>query len=115
MKKENININKKIIAIDFDGTLVFGNYPEIDKPNIELINFIKNNRDKYIFILNTLRHGPELNMAIEYLKSYGVIFDYINENVDYLIDQYGDSRKIAADFYIDDRNLTLSNWKDVLR
>lgn len=110
---ENIN-NKKIIAVDFDGTLVLSDYPKIDKPNVELINFIKNNKDKYIFILNTLRHDAELDEALKYLDELGVSFDYVNENAKHLVDIYGDSRKIAADYYIDDRNLTLDNWKELL-
>lgn len=114
MMGENTMTDKKIISVDFDGTLVFNSYPIINNPNMELINFIKNNRDKYIFILNTLRHDRELNEALEYLEQFDLKFDYINENVKHLIDTYGDTRKIAADYYIDDRNLTLQNWKDIL-
>lgn len=114
MKGENIMTSKKIIAVDFDGTLVFNQYPDISGPNIELINFIKENQDKYIFILNTLRHDKELDDALEYLEKFDLHFEYVNENVRHLVDTYGDTRKIAADYYIDDRNLTLQNWKEIL-
>lgn len=50
---------RKIIAVDFDGTLVEDKYPNIGKPNQTLIDFIKTNRDKYIFILYTMRHDKE--------------------------------------------------------
>lgn len=105
---------KKIISIDFDGTLVTNEYPSIGMPNFELIDFIKKNRNKYIFILNTLRKGAELEQAISFMKLQSIEFDYINENTKELIGKYGDSRKIAADYYIDDHNLTLENWKEIL-
>ena len=31
---------KKTIAVDFDGTLAFGKWPECGEPNMRLINFI---------------------------------------------------------------------------
>lgn len=31
----------KSIAVDFDGTLSFGRWPEVDEPNTELISFLK--------------------------------------------------------------------------
>ena len=100
---------KKIIAVDFDGTLVKNDYPNISNPNIKLINFIFNNRDKYIFILWTCRHGKDLEEAIDYLWfNFKLKFDYVNENVPELIEQFGDTRKIFADYYIDDKNVKLN-------
>ena len=32
----------KVIAVDFDGTLSFGRWPEAGEPNTELISFLKN-------------------------------------------------------------------------
>ena len=46
-----------ILAIDFDGTLSYGNYPECGKPNMRLIEWLKDrkaNGDK--LILWTCRH-----------------------------------------------------------
>jgi hydroxymethylpyrimidine pyrophosphatase-like HAD family hydrolase len=106
--------NKKIIAVDFDGTLVTDEYPSIGLPNLDLINFIKGNKDKYIFILYTMRHGTDLEQAISFLQLYDIEFDYINENVPELVAKFGDTRKIYADYYIDDKNLTLDNWKQNL-
>lgn len=84
-------------------------------PNMKLIDFIRKNKGKYIFILNTLRKGAELQQAVSYLKMvWDIEFDYVNENDKNLIAKYGDSRKIAADYYIDDKNLTLDNWDEVL-
>lgn len=108
-------MNKKIIAVDFDGTLVFNKYPAIENPNIGLLLFIKEHRDDYVWILYTARHEEDLDNAIKYLKEkWDLVFDYVNENVPWLIAQYGDCRKIVADYYIDDRNLLLNNYRDVL-
>lgn len=42
--------------------------------------------------------------AIQWLNAHGVIPDYVNENAPDRIQQYGgDTRKISADFYIDDK------------
>lgn len=110
-----INAYKKVITVDFDGTLVFNRYPFIENPNINLINFIKNNRDKYIFILYTCRNGKQLDYAIKYLKDeFDLEFDYINENTRDNIYRFGDTRKILADYYIDDRNVLLTNFFDIL-
>lgn len=106
-------MNKKIIAVDFDGTLVFNEYPKIENPNVKLLEFIQQNRKKYIWILYTLRHGKDLQEVVKYLKKqWKIKFDYINENVPWLIQKYGDSRKIYADYYIDDKNLMLNNYED---
>ena len=108
-------MNKKIIAVDFDGTLVTDEYPNIGIINYDLVNWIKENRDKYTFILYTLRKGVYLQQAVSFLKDVcGIEFDYVNENDVELINKYGDSRKIAAAYYIDDHNITLDNWKEVL-
>lgn len=108
-------MNKKIIAVDFDGTLVTDEYPNIGIINYDLVNWIRENRDKYTFILYTLRKGVYLQQAVSFLKDVcDIEFDYVNENDVELINKYGDSRKIAADYYIDDHNITLDNWKEVL-
>ena len=67
-------MDKQIISVDFDGTLVSDEYKDV----------------------------------------CGLEFDFVNENVPELVEKYGDSRKIAAHYYIDDHNLTLDNWKEVL-
>ena len=106
------NANKShdlpIVAVDFDGTLVHNKYPFIENPNLSLIAFIKSNFDKYIWILWTCRHDEQLEYAVDYMaKEHGILFDYINANAPWLIEQYGDCRKVSADYYIDDRNISL--------
>ncbi len=105
MRSENF---KKTIAVDFDGTLCFGKWPACEQPNMRLINFILKHRDEYIWILWTNRTGEELENAVKYMHSFGITFDYINSN-SYQAKRYfgGDSRKIYANYYIDDRSATL--------
>jgi hypothetical protein len=96
---------KIIIAVDFDGTLAETDYPYIKYGKWEVIKYVLSKQTHgAIIILNTCRHGKDLENAVTFCKEqYGLVFDYVNENVPELIEKYGDCRKIAADFYIDDR------------
>ena len=98
---------KKTIAVDFDGTLIFNKYPILENPNMKLINFIKKHRNEYTWILWTCRSGDKLDEAIEYMKSFGIEFDYVNENRMETIAMFGDSRKVWANYYLDDKNTSL--------
>ncbi len=103
---------KEVIAVDFDGTLLFNKYPSLDNPNMKLINYIKKHRDEYIWVLWTCRTDALLQEAIEYMRSFGIEFDYINENRPEAIElSNDDSRKIWANYYIDDKNTTLAGLK----
>lgn len=76
---------------------------------MRLIEFIKDHREKYTWILWTCRHGEQLKFAVDYLKNeHGIVFDFVNENIPSQIEMYGDCRKIWADYYIDDKNLDIS-------
>ena len=91
-----------IIAVDFDGCLSLGaSYPDIGKPNTELISIlIQLENLGHTTILWTCREGNELNEAIDWCARQGLCFDYVNQNVPWL---GFDSRKVVADWYIDDR------------
>ena len=95
-----------VYAVDFDGTLTFNNYPDIGKPNWTLIEFLKAEQAKgNKVILNTLRTGLHLAKAVRWCSVRGLKFDAVNENLPELIEEWGeDPRKIAAHYYIDDRN-----------
>ena len=95
-----------IYAVDFDGTLCEEKWPGIGKPNTRLINFLKQEqKDGAKLILWTMREGPALDEAIEWCEGLGLIFDAINDNLIDRIEEYGhNSRKVYADYYIDDHN-----------
>lgn len=99
--------SKKIIAIDFDNSLAFTDYPIIKEPNTELVEFIRQHQNDYVFILWTMREGKQLNYAKEWIKAQGIRFDYYNQNTPWNIQKYGDRRKIYADYYIDDHNISI--------
>lgn len=98
---------KMIYAVDFDGTLSLGRWPEVGNPNKPLFEFlIREQAAGAKVILWTNRHGGLLMGAIEYCKHRGLKFDAVNENLPEIIELYGsDSRKVCADCYIDDKAL----------
>ena len=108
----------KIFAVDFDGTLSMGTkWPEIGFPNVELISFLKKQKAAGSrIILYTCRTGEHLIQAEAFCLKYGLTFDAINENLPELVEAYGnDTRKINADFYIDDKNLDLNILNQVIK
>lgn len=96
-----------IIAVDFDGTLSFGRWPECGEPNERLFAVLKEQKAAGAkIILHTCRNGKDLTAAVEYCRAYGLEFDTVNENLPDVVEYYGgDTRKINADYYIDDRAL----------
>ena len=103
----NDDRNYSIIAIDFDGTLFETDYPTIVSPNLGVIDaakWCKERGDK--LILWTCREGPELDVAIQACLEYGLEFDAVNDNLPEAKAEWENNpRKVAADYYIDDKNL----------
>lgn len=93
-----------IYAVDFDGTISLGKWPECGPANADLVNYLIRQRiNGNKVILNTNRTGELLDEALRFCRIGGLEFDAINENLPEVIEAYGgDSRKISADFYIDD-------------
>lgn len=99
--------NYETIAVDFDGTLCFGRWPEVGEPNTELISFLKrwNNKGNKL-ILWTCRTGQALETAVKWCEQQGLFFDAINDNLQEYVELYGNnSRKICCDYYIDDKSI----------
>jgi len=101
-----ISSTKPILAIDFDGTVVESRYPKIGKPIIFAFETLKKLQDEgFILILWTYRAGEYLDEAVEFCRDHGIEFYAVNKS--YPEEEYDDSisRKIAADIFIDDRNV----------
>ncbi|MGU8449406.1 phage portal protein [Clostridium perfringens] len=111
LNKDFINKKKEIYAIDFDGTLCTNKYPEIGEEKAEVIDYVKNLKNEgHKLILWTCREREKLDDAIEWCKEKGIEFDAINENLDETIEQFdSDPRKVSANHYLDDKNLTLND------
>lgn len=112
---------RRIIAVDFDGTLAVTKFPEIIKPIKETIQYCKRQQAKgAILILWTCRRGDDLKAAVEWCRAQGIEFDHINENTPENIAKYGgdDTRKFFAHEYIDDKAINPVReraWKRRLR
>ena len=104
----------QIFAVDFDGTLSFGQWPEVGPENRVLFQFLKERKEKGdIIILWTCREGKCLADAVQWCEEHGLEFDAVNANVPERIAEYGvDSRKISCDYYIDDRAVSAQNFSD---
>jgi hypothetical protein len=99
----------KVIAIDFDGVIVEDKYPDIGQTVQRTVEFIEQARENgYRFILWTCRNGDKLEEALERCRAERIVFAAVNENLPEHIAEYGgDTRKVFADFYIDDKNYSL--------
>jgi hypothetical protein len=103
-------MKKKIIAIDFDGTLSYGDYPACGPRNENLINLLKKLlsyplEDRNYYILWTSRTKEPLAAAIAWLKVEGIVFDAVNDIPEALKETTSYTRKIHALYYVDDRAL----------
>lgn len=104
----------EIYAVDFDGTLnLADHYPELGEPNRELIKFLREKQkqgDK--IILWTCREGELLEAAVLFCRENGLTFDDVNDNTEGNKAHWGNNcRKVAAHYYIDDRNLFRPEWR----
>lgn len=99
--------NTKIIAVDFDGTIVEDQFPNIGKPMMFAFDTLKRlQKDGHRLILWTYRYGSKLEEAVEFCKKNGVEFYAVNANYpEEEFDANEQSRKIHADLFVDDRNV----------
>lgn len=100
-----------IIAVDFDGTLSFGEWPKIGTPNEKLFQYlIQKQKSGDKIILWTCREMEDLDAAVLWCEKQGLIFDAVNDNLPEVIARWGgNSRKVDCDLYIDDKSV----WADL--
>lgn len=106
----------KIVAVDFDGTLVEEAYPQIGKPKKDTFELCKKLKEKGIrIILWTCRDGKQLKEAVTYCKFMGLEFDAVNTNISEIHTMFNnDTRKVYADIYLDDKSLHISGLQQCL-
>lgn len=108
-----------IISIDFDGTIVREKWPDIGAPLPGALSAIRRlHAAGHTIIINSCRVGAPEDRMREWLAEHltGCV-DYINENHPLRVTEYGgDSRKISADIYIDDKGIYCSEikWHEIL-
>jgi hypothetical protein len=100
-------MSKRInLAVDFDGTIVEDDYPRIGKPKLFAFETLKKLQEKqFNLILWTYRSGRALDEAVEFCRKNGIEFYAVNASFPNEVLDPGDSRKIHADIFIDDRNI----------
>lgn len=105
-----------IYAIDFDNTLAITCFPEIIGPNKKMVAFTKAVQAQgHKIILWTSRAGADLENAVEWCRLQGLVFDAVNEPLPEQIKRWGnDTRKIYADYYIDDKNVTIDQVESTM-
>lgn len=106
--------NKKIIALDFDGCVVTNKYPEIGEPIEKNIRKLKEEQEAGAkVILWTNRRGDYLKQAVDFCNDYGIRLDAVNANLPEIIEAFGgDTRKIFATEYWDDRAVFMGVFSD---
>lgn len=100
-----------ILAVDFDGTLVENKFPEIGAIKEDVFTAVLAYQAAgWRIILWTCRTDNMLEDAVNFCKANGLIPDEVNRNIPEVQAVYGgDTRKVFANMYIDDRNVFLSH------
>jgi hydroxymethylpyrimidine pyrophosphatase-like HAD family hydrolase len=111
-----ISENSKLIAVDFDGTIVEDMFPEIGKPKNFAFQTLKMlQKEGHRLILWTYRYGRKLDEAVKFCQENGIEFYAVNKSFpEEKLNEREASRKINADIFIDDRNLQgFPGWGEV--
>jgi len=94
----------KIIAVDFDGTIVRHAYPHIgEELYLASTVLLALQAEGHRLILWTIRSGVELEAAVKFCEAKGITFWGVNSNNEQTA--WSDSRKVYAHLYIDDAAL----------
>lgn len=107
------------IAVDFDGTIVEHRYPDIGEEipfATETLRMLINEHHR--LILWSVREGQLLQDAIDWCHERGVDFWAVNRDYPEEVESKNNhfSRKIKADYFIDDRNIGgLPDWGQIYR
>lgn len=107
-----------IIAVDFDGTLHNGEYPNIGAPVLNAIPMMqKLSYDGHYIIIWTCREGILLTEAINWLLANDIPFHRVNDHEPENKAKYGGTtRKVYAHLYVDDKQVGgLPPWPEIYK
>ena len=99
-----------VIAIDFDGVLCESRFPNIGSSDPQMIRAVKRVQEAgHETILWTCRAGERLSEAVAWCVMHGLCFTSVNDNAPsnkkmFEAEYTQGTRKVYADFYIDDHN-----------
>ena len=93
-----------IIAVDFDGTCVEHDYPDVGMDVEGAVDVLKAlNAKGHKLILFTMRSGSKLDAAVRWFKERKIELWAVNTNPEQK--SWTDSVKVHADIYIDDSDV----------
>lgn len=105
-----------IIAIDFDGTICVNEYPGIGALYADAKRVINQlHEDGHYIIIWTCRENERLLAAVNWLLENGIRFHRVNDHQPENLAKYGgNTRKIYAHLYIDDKQVNgLPSWDEI--
>ena len=107
------------IAVDFDGTIVTHEYPQIGKERPFAIQTLKMlQQDGHKLILWSVRKDELLEDAVQWCRERGLEFYAVNKEYpeEEMQNNIFYSRKLKVDLWIDDRNVGgLPDWGIIYR
>lgn len=105
-----------IFAVDFDGTIVENRYPDIGPLILEAREAMRLMKDHgHTVIVWTCREGARLAEMIAFLDANNVPYDHVNDHAPWMKSVFKNNpRKIYADYYIDDHNISGWTWQQVV-
>jgi len=115
------NMNKLIIAVDFDGVMCDVKFPNIGKPIDGAFEYVRKLHELgHDLILWTCRNNESLENAVIWLfRNDCLIFDAINKNTKTWLTRFPNfardevSAKVFADVYIDDKQIGgFTGWEN---
>lgn len=106
------------IAVDFDGTIVTHEYPQIGREIPFAIDVLKRlqSEEHHQLILWTVRTGDLLDDAVNFCRERGLEFYAVNKNdpEEEITDET--PRKLSAEIFIDDRDIHgMADWGFIYR
>ncbi len=100
-----------IIALDFDGTVVSHQYPDIGQDLGAVPWLLRLQEAEHRIVLETMRDGDELEQAVAWLTERGVHVETLEQAHER--QNWTTSSKLHAHLYIDDRGACMPlTWLD---